>query len=153
MFDAIPDAAVNALTAAGLTAIRSFPETPFSGESTVICVSLTSVKLMSSGVGSYIGIGFEGLAPREMYGSSAEAVLRFEVYSPDADNADTVKTMCSTLLGMSSLTVTALEVGATEYDKQSGAFRCECNAKLRALLIRELTELGLSDYGLEGDGE
>ena len=152
MFDVIPEAAVSALTSAGLPAVRSFPETPIDRDSSIICVSLSSVKLSASGVGNYIGIGFEGLAPREMYGSSAEAVLRLEIYSPDADNGELIQTACQTVLSMNSLTVTALEVGAAEYHKQSGMFRCICNVKLRALLIRELTELGLSDYELGEDG-
>lgn len=152
MFDVIPDAVVTALNTAQIKAVRKYPETKLdSGEATV-CVSLASVKLTASGLGNYIGLCIEDQMVKEMYGSRAELDISLCIYSPSADCDDIKNGIYKTLCGIESLTLRDFHTGDSVYDSKSGMFLCECTAAASALLVRELTPMGLSDYNLgEGD--
>lgn len=142
MYDAILEALVSALTAAGLNAMRQYPEARAGGPYPAVCVGLKSGKLLSAGAGDYLGQRDEGGAVRAVYGYRTEAVAALDLYAPEAAGC---------LAGFSGVSGAAVEFpaglrtralvcGETVFDGETGLFHCPAELHFFALLTREADE-------------
>lgn len=149
MFDAITGAVISALCGAGINAAAEYPAEPLDTENAIACVSLKSVKLSCSGAGNYIGIYEEEHGFREMYGAKAAVTVCVCIYSPAADCDGLKSEVVRTLSAMDSMSIKAVNVGRTEYDRESSMFRCEICADALLSLVRDLREP--ETYSLGGE--
>lgn len=138
MFDAITEAVISALCQAGINAVAEYPAEPLDTDDAIVCVSLKSVKLSCAGAGNYIGIYEEEHGFREMYGAKAAMTLCACVYSPTPDCGELKSEVIEVVSGMESLSIKAVNVGRTEYDRESAMFRCEICADAHASVVRDL---------------
>lgn len=138
MFEAIVQAAVDALNSAGINAVTEYPQTELCSLEPVVCVGLRSIKLVSSGVGNYIGIYEEENGFREMYGAKAQLTLSVRILCLDADNAELVYSVYDALCGMENISIRSFEAGKTEYDKVAGMFGLTVTADAVASLVCDL---------------
>lgn len=142
---AILDAVITTLTAAGLSAFSEYPAGALDRtQGPVICAGVKSTKLISSGAGDYLGESTVEGVSREIYGLRMDAVISLDIYSPDdAENgaagcggtAESISAAVSSL--PSSIKVRAIVRGETEYDGKTEMFFCPMELHCAALLTRE----------------
>ena len=151
MLDSICDSIVDALTSAGINAVRKFPSQKLERNEQIVCVSLKSAVITASGLGNYIGFCWEDGVLKEMYGSKAELKMSLEIFSPTPDCGELRDSLSGQLGSITSMSVKSFEAGEVSFDSRSGMFRCECLAEASCCLVRSLVDSNLSGYGIEGE--
>lgn len=160
MFETVLSSVVSILRNAGINACVKYPETKTDRDSELVCVSLRSGKLSSSGCGNYIGICEDGGTVRELYGSRAELVFSLELYSPARPGFgpgacvrlfDRIAALMGT--APQGLKLRALSCGEALFDTESRMFCSVCELKCGAYLLREAEpETGsFTDFILRGE--
>ena len=160
MLDAVLDAVVTALRAAGLCALRQFPEGEIDRKSgPLVCVGLKSNKLVSSGAGDYMGERRSGGTVSEVYGFRMEPVIALDIYSPDdGENGaegciETAEAVGAALPGFpSGLKMRELLCGETAFDGATEMYHMPVELSCAAFLTREMNgETGVfTDFVLKG---
>ena len=155
MLESIASGIVSELKSSGINAVTAFSASPLEDSAPFVCVALHSARIVSSGLGNYIGVCTEDGQVKEMYGEKAELALNLDVYSPASESegcsalADTVRIA---LCGMDGLSVTEFSFGEIRYDADSRMLCSRCSAKAAAYLVREKQGSSLSDYSIGEDG-
>lgn len=159
MLDTVLDAVVAALTAAGLSALRQFPESEADRAAVAVCVGLKRNRLVSAGAGDYMGEKTEGGVVSEVYGYRMEPVLALDVYSPDdgengADGCMKAAALIAAALPdfPSGIRPRELSCGETAYDGITEMFHMPAELGCSAFLTREMNaETGeFTDFVLRG---
>lgn len=146
MLDAVLDAVVSALNAAGAGALRQFPDAPLSRDAgPVICVGMKRNKLVSAGAGDYMGERTEGGTVSEVYGYRMEPVLALDIYSPDGGEYGAAGCLSAAAAVGAALPnfpagikPRALTCGETAFDTETGMFHMPAELSCAAFLTREL---------------
>jgi hypothetical protein len=159
MLDAVLDAVVSALTAAGVNAVRQFEPSEAGRDCAVVCVGLKSNRLVSAGAGDYMGEKTEGGVVSEVYGFRMEPVIALDIYSPDdgvsgAQGCLSVAEAISAALEdfPSGIKSRALIYGETRFDGATEMFHLPAELCCAAFLTREMNaETGeFTDFVLKG---
>jgi hypothetical protein len=159
MLDAVLDAVVAALKAAGISAVRQFPDSEADRTAAVVCVGLRRNKLVSAGAGDYMGERTDGGIVSEVYGFRMEPVVALDVYSPDdAENGAEGCLAAAALIAAalpafpSGLKPRAFSCGETTFDGISEMFHMPAELGCSAFLTREMdAETGaFTDFVLRG---
>ena len=162
MFKAVLDSVIGILTAAGIDACAKYPETKLDRESPLVCVSLKSGRLTSSGCGNYIGICEREGTVTELYGCRAELCFSVELYSPaepgfGAEGCMELFDSIAALMGTcpQGLKIRGFDCGEAVFDTESRMFRSICELKCGAYLLREAEpDTGMfTDFILRGEIE
>lgn len=160
MLDAVLDAIMAALTGAGISALRQFPDSEISRDSgPIVCVGLRSNKLVSSGAGDYMGVREDGGVVSEVYGFRMTPVIALDIYSPDdgANGAEgcivAAEAVSAALPDFpSGLKARAFVCGETTFDDVTEMFHLPAELSCAAFLTREMNgETGaFTDFVLKG---
>lgn len=141
MTDTVLDTLTACLTAAGVPAVRAWPETALDTDSACVCVGLKSCKASGSGMGEYLGIraASGGSGETELYGLRLETEIALTVLAPTAaDCASTLDSLSAALDTLpSGLKAQALICTETKPDRAAGMFRCEAVLCALAYFIAE----------------
>ncbi|MDR0951451.1 MAG: hypothetical protein LBM18_00800 [Oscillospiraceae bacterium] len=145
MFEEILSAAIAALAQGENRVTRVFPAGPtaFDGRPLVV-VGLGGSKLLSSGLGDYIGVRREdsGLET-EVYGRRLETELRLTVYLPEKDADAALIESCAGELELLTRSfpagLRAIEFSRGEISRDSAlrCFVCECLVRCSAYFVAE----------------
>lgn len=149
-----------ALTAAGLDAVRAYPATALDrSRGPVVCVGIRENKLLSPGMGDYLGQRSDGGTVRELYGLRAECRISLDVFSPDDETHGAAgcvrcgEAIVSALGDLpAGLRLRSLRFGEAGYDRGSGMFRMTAELNCAAFLTRERdADTGVfTDFTLKG---
>lgn len=159
MPDAVLDALTEALTAAGVRAVRAYPDTVLSrGEGPVVCVGMKANQLVSAGAGDYLGQETVNGVLAEVYGFRMDLTVSLDIYAPDDGRGAAACGLCAeAVCGAfsrfpSGLKPRALECGETAFDAETGMFRLPMSLRCAAFLLREKnSETGeFTDFALKG---
>jgi hypothetical protein len=146
MLDAVLNAVVEALSSAGLSAVRQFPDSAIGRDSgPVVCVGLRSNKLISSGAGDYMGERTDGGTVSEIYGFRMAPVIALDIYSPDnGENGAEGCVKAAEAVGAalpafpSGLKSRELVCGETKFDGETEMFHMPADLSCAAFLTREM---------------
>lgn len=160
MTEAVLTALIAALTAAGLDAVRAYPASALDRDrGPVVCVGIRENKLLSPGMGDYLGQRSVNGAVSELYGLRAECAVSLDVYSPDGGEHGAAgcvrcgEKITSALADLpSGLRLRALRLGEAAYDRDTGMFRMTAELTCAAFLTRERdADTGVfTDFTLKG---
>lgn len=160
MTDTVLDAIVASLADAGIDAVRAYPNAALSrSRGPVVCVGMRSNRLLSPGMGDYLGQRAAPGAVSELYGLRAECAAALDIFSPDdaafgaAGCVRCAEAVSSALAALpSGLRLRALRLGETEFDGETGMFRMTAEMDFTAFLVREMNaDTGeFTDFTLKG---
>lgn len=154
MIKAILDGVVAAFNDAKIKATAAYPAAELCDAESIVAVAVKSMRVYSSGLGSYIGVCTENGEVKELYGEKAETVLSLDIYCPgESDDgctalADKVR---RALYSAEGISVTEFDFGLPAYDADSRMFRSKSTARAVACLVREKRGRRLGAYSI-GEG-
>jgi hypothetical protein len=154
MLDAVTDALIGALNAAGINAATGYPDERADRSAAAVYVSPGDGELSSSGCGEYLGTGMVDGAETELYGCRAEMEIRLDVY---AETAARCAELCTQLCGAldklpAGLKMRGFSCGGPESCRITGGYTRRCVLKCFAFLTRTADqETGeFTDFVLRG---
>lgn len=154
MIKAILDGVVAAFNDAKIKATAAYPAAELCDAESIVAVGVKSMRVYSSGLGSYIGVCTENGEVKELYGEKAETVLSLDIYCHGESDegctalADKVR---RALYSAEGISVTEFDFGLPAYDADSRMFRSKSTAKAVACLVREKRGRRLGAYSI-GEG-
>lgn len=155
MIQVIEQAVLEALTGAGLHAVRRFPNCSLDKHTPTVTVGVSS-GTVDGGFSNYLGVRFQEGVPVEVYGQKTDVTIELDVYVP-AGEAET----CGALLAQVQQGIYALPgglrarritQGQPERDPGTGMFRCPCTLECTAYFVSTAQEDGeiWTDFVLRG---
>ena len=148
MLSSFEDSMLALLQSSGIPAVHSYPAQRLDSRAPVVCLGVKSARITASGLGNYIGIAEENGEIKEMYGSMADMELALRAYSPPVPDRVSALSMLEDVFAAlyeNGTSIRESTVSEEHWDSDSGMFRCDCQLKIRLLLVRELLDRELGE--------
>ena len=162
MYSAIVDAVVSVFSENQLRAVQSFPESRMElREGAVVCVSVKDARLLSSGMGEYLGKAFDvqGNEKGELYGLKLEIVVGLDIFAPSGEGGGVSECLefcgkISEALGdfPAGLKIKELRCYSAEPDALTEGYKCPAEIHCTAHIVGEAdADSGeFRDFNLKG---
>lgn len=137
MLESVARDVVSVLAAAGINASCAYSVTPVDETEELVCVRVGEMRIVGSGLGSYIGIASESGQVTELYGEKAYLTLKLELYRPFGSADTLTDAVRGALYGAQWLSVMEFTLGQTVYDEKSRMLKCPCSARAQTYLVHE----------------
>lgn len=144
MMQAVLDAVLSALQAAGIRAVPQYPALALDKNTPTVCVGVRSQTLTSPGFGSYLGKGEHQGAATEQYGVKADLTVLLDLYVPGGQAA-AAQTLFAGVSGAlaalpSGVRARTLTRGELAPDRAVGMLRCPCELACTAYFVCAVEE-------------